>query len=235
MIQRLKAGNEAEPSETVQNGAGTCHQIGTQTTRGNPASFPARYELIDKFGKVVGEFDSATSAADFAAGAWPRDIPSWSSMLSAGPTNRCKRALKAQLERDKMNQIQAEIFGEVEKIDPNLKRTDPHFMHHAILLSCLRCGPDEALIAKVLEYDREFVEQVGSRLRTSGIWNGDCIATNHFEAWRDPEMGGVSFGMDAAVAAGDMIVVRVDGGEPKYSLTPAGLSRVKKLMKGKPA
>lgn len=32
---------------------------------------PVRYELINKFGKVVGEFDSATSAADFAAGAWP--------------------------------------------------------------------------------------------------------------------------------------------------------------------
>lgn len=115
--------------------------------------------------------------------------------------------------------------------DPSLSRSDPDFMVQAILLASAYLGADERLIANGLEYDREFVDQVGHRLRNGGIWAGDVLDGARRDAWC-AEGGGLDFIVDAQIGSGSMVVADPGpSGERRYYLTPSGLALAATLIK----
>lgn len=128
-----------------------------------------------------------------------------------------------------MQTIKEAVCESILKADPKLKETDVEFMHQAILLASGFVGANEREIADELEFDPEFVNSVGSRLRSAGIWNGDDLNETHRDAWFDDQKGGVAFIMDAAVAGGNMILAERRDGEPFYKLSPAGIRHVESL------
>jgi len=66
-------------------------------------------------------------------------------------------------------------------------------------------GPDEGKIAHITGYSREYVEEVGERLRVSRLWTEKGI---DYGPWTDDSKGWIGFSLDLAVAEG--IVIRTD-------------------------
>lgn len=90
-----------------------------------------------------------------------------------------------------------DIEKEVQKLDPNLKKTEEAFKVASILLSALQVGADSKLVSKFLNLPIEEVKKYEKNLRKSGIWKGKKTACEWFE-----KEGGVSFWCDVNVALG---------------------------------
>ena len=74
-----------------------------------------------------------------------------------------------------------------------------------VMVAAFFSGPDEGKIAHVTGYSREYVEEVGERLRVSRLWTEKGI---DYGPWTDDSKGWIGFFLDLAVAEG--IVIRTD-------------------------
>lgn len=103
------------------------------------------------------------------------------------------------------------------EMDPQLQETDPTWSVAAILLCAMnkQLSADEGRIAHALEMDDDFVRLVGSRFRSSGIWQDDRVALEH--QYHEKE-GGITFWMHCSVGLGNMI--RHD--DDMFSMTEQG-------------
>lgn len=130
------------------------------------------------------------------------------------------------------NELVDYITKQLTENDPALSPTDIDFMHQAILLASIRLGADEEEIAAALEYDREFVELAGSRLRNAGIWIGDEVAPKAIDRWTAEDSGGTAFLMDALVSKGALTITgNADTDDPLYSLSDSGRALAENLIK----
>lgn len=118
----------------------------------------------------------------------------------------------------------------IRQLDEKVAETDPAFMGASILLASTLLGADEAAIAAALDYEPEFVDQLGSRLRNSGIWTGRDISDDHRDAW-EAESGGIAFWMDVSVANGNMVVSHRENGQARYAMSPAGIRKVEAMLR----
>lgn len=96
------------------------------------------------------------------------------------------------------------IEAEVQKLDPNLNKSDETFKIACILLSGLEIGADPVAIAKFLDLSIKYVKKYEKNLRKNKIWQGKKTACE----WFDKD-GGVAFWCDVLVAQG--LVERVEG------------------------
>jgi len=74
-----------------------------------------------------------------------------------------------------------------------------------VMVAAFFSGPDEGKIAHITGYSREYVEEVGERLRVSRLWTEKGI---DYGPWTDDSKGWIGFFLDLAVAEG--IVIRTD-------------------------
>jgi len=102
------------------------------------------------------------------------------------------------------------------------------YAEHIILVASILAKADEQYLAAELGYDPEMVALVGSRLRSSGIWDGDQVSEAHMKLYTE-DGGGTAFFLDGAVARGDLqIVARTP--EVQYQMTDSGKRRVNQML-----
>jgi hypothetical protein len=146
-----------------------------------------------------------------------------------------RRALRALVEKKLLGggppDLLEEVMGLLSEQDPNLKATDPGYAEHVILLASAISKADEAFLAEELGYDLEFVSIVGSRLRSSGVWDGDHLSEDSLKGWTS-DGGGLNFYLDGAIATGDLVAAERDkNGERQWKMTEKGLVRGADLIK----
>lgn len=119
-----------------------------------------------------------------------------------------------------------EMSGMLDRLGLGLPGTAEGRMEALVLLSSVFIGADEPEIARGLEFEPEWVESVGKRLRANGIWSE---AVNRHAKDYDTDEGGTAFLLDTMVALGRMFCAHEDG-EPKYGLTSEGKKQAASLI-----
>jgi hypothetical protein len=105
----------------------------------------------------------------------------------------------------------------LKEIDATFTETSAGFAEAIILIASVIEKADESYLTDALQYDREFVALVGSRLRAAGIWLGEDVP--HAKLWeQDP----ISLFLDMKVATGDLMVVGGTPSNPAYKMTESG-------------
>lgn len=105
-------------------------------------------------------------------------------------------------------------------MDEKFTSVSAGYAEHIILVASILAKADERYLTAELGYDPEIVALVGSRLRSSGVWEGDQVNPSHLRYYTE-EGGGTAFLLDGAVARGDLqIVGRTPG--PQYQMTEGG-------------
>lgn len=115
----------------------------------------------------------------------------------------------------------------LKEMDEKLTPISDGYAEHIILAASILAKADEKYLAAELSYDSETVALVGSRLRSSGIWDGEQVNEHHLKAYTE-DGGGTAFFLDGAVARGDLqIVARTP--EPQYQMTASGIRRIERM------
>lgn len=123
------------------------------------------------------------------------------------------------------------IVSAMRELDPDFNMIRPGSAESIVLLSSFFEPADEDSLAAELGFDLEFVKTVGSRLRSSGIWRGDNLSERAKQSWLEDD-GGISFSLDAAVAAGRLVVCgENDEGGRLYKMTKEGEKDAAALIK----
>ena len=117
----------------------------------------------------------------------------------------------------------------IQQLDPQMEATNNAYMSACVMFSALFVPADEGIIARELGYDAEFTALVANRLRTAKIWDGGGLSPAALARW-DGEDGGVSMLCDVNVAVGDFMITMYVDGEPQYSMSSSGRSRMEKLL-----
>jgi hypothetical protein len=89
-----------------------------------------------------------------------------------------------------------------------IKRTAREFINEdndsfeaaVVMIAAIFKGPSEEEITRVTGYREQFVSQIGTRLRESGLWTND--GTDYQEWDHATKMGFIRFAMDLEVAEG---------------------------------
>ena len=131
-----------------------------------------------------------------------------------------------------MSDLLTDATRALREIDPGLSPVSPGYAEAIVLLAsyltdgCENAKTDDQLAA-LLGFDVEFVRTVGSRLRSSGVWNKDGLTAEARASWDD----GTIFWLDVNIARGDMQVVGGEPGNRQYQLTESGLRAAADLVK----
>ena len=94
----------------------------------------------------------------------------------------------------------SEVRSALQEMDPELGTADEEFKVGVILLSSALedVGTDPLTVARFTGYDAEWVMLLATRLQANEIWKDGKVHAD----WDDPELGGIEFWIDVAVAQG---------------------------------
>ena len=117
-----------------------------------------------------------------------------------------------------------DVYAMVRDLDANMEVDSPEFKTAVLLASFFVVGPNDERLSVFCKLPAAFVKERMDNLREYGIVKEDEV----FKVdWLDEESGGVAFLMDCQVADG--LMERDD--DHNYKMTPAGIERVKGLLK----
>lgn len=119
----------------------------------------------------------------------------------------------------------------LKNLDKDLTETSDGYTAAVVLMASYFDDADEEVLASELGYEEEFVKMIGSRLRNSGVWEGNKLAPHHRKEWEKENGGAICFFLDCGVAEGKMLCSHSPkNGEPSYSITEGGLRDVKRIL-----
>lgn len=119
-------------------------------------------------------------------------------------------------------------MNSLKEMDEKFTPVSAGYAEHIILVASILARANEKYLAAELGYDPETVALVGSRLRSSGVWEGDQVNPSHLKTYAE-EMGGTAFFLDGAVARGDLQIVGRTP-KPQYQMTDSGKRNVTRMF-----
>ena len=112
-----------------------------------------------------------------------------------------------------------------------ISEEDDSFQFVAIMIAALFEGPNEERIARVTGYSPEFISQIGTRLKESGLWTNE---KTDYQVWDDTTEGLIRFIMDVEVAKGTAFRAGDKrNGEYVYRITELGETAAMALSHGR--
>lgn len=113
-------------------------------------------------------------------------------------------------------------------IEKDMTPTTRGYCEAIILLASYFTKADEKYLSDNLCFDKEFVDQVGSRLRNAKVWLGKKISPSIVKGWEDHPIG---FYVDVNIALGDFVVIGGTAENRQMQLTESGKSNAAKIIK----
>jgi hypothetical protein len=100
-------------------------------------------------------------------------------------------------------EFQAQVLRQVHEIADDLGAFDDIRSHAVVTIAALFTGPDVEAIVQLTGYPRDFVEEIGGRMRASGLWTS---ATVNYGDWfcSDELRKLIQFTLDLGVAEGKL-------------------------------
>jgi hypothetical protein len=98
-------------------------------------------------------------------------------------------------ERQMVSQTVLEVLGSNEETNPDTRAA-------MVTVGAAFVGPDVDRLVQLTGYAQEYVEQIATRLRTSGLWREGTL---NYDPWDDAEKGFVAFILDLEVATGSLV------------------------------
>jgi hypothetical protein len=108
---------------------------------------------------------------------------------------QCGQFESGVTERQVVSQTVLEIRGSNDE-------TDPFTRAAMVLVGAAFVGPNVERLVQLTGYPREYVDQIASRLKASGLWKE---ATLDYDPWDKEKIGCTAFTMDLLIAVGACI------------------------------
>lgn len=112
-------------------------------------------------------------------------------------------------------------------IDEDMTPTSRGYSEAIILLASHFTKADEKYLSDNLCFDRDFVDQVGSRLRNAKVWLGKKVSPSIVKGWEEHPVG---FFVDVNIALGDFVVVGGSAENRQMQLTESGKRNAEKII-----